>query len=125
MIDRSSVAKWLQDYVNAWQSYDPGAIGALFSPDATYRYNPFDEPVWGRDAIVANWLEYRDAPNTYAAEYQPIAVDGNTAVANGRTLYYEADGKTLLRQYDNIFVLRFDEEGRCMEFCEWFMQPRG
>jgi hypothetical protein len=125
MIDRSSVAKWLQDYVKAWEFYDPEAIGVLFSQDATYRYNPYDEPVRGRDAIVANWLEYRDAPNTYSAEYQPVAVEGNTAVANGRTLYYEADGKTLLRQFDNIFVLRFDEQGRCMEFCEWFMQPRG
>ncbi len=124
MIDHQRVTKWLQDYVAAWKSYDPQAIGALFSPDAAYRYNPYDEPVRGRDAIVANWLENRDAPNTYSAEYRPVAVDGNTAVANGRSLYYEADGATLKRQFDNIFVLRFDDEGRCMDFCEWFMQPR-
>jgi hypothetical protein len=124
MIDQQSVSKWLQDYVSAWKSYDPEAIRALFSENATYRYNPYDEPVSGREAIVANWLEYRDAPNTYSAEYQPIAVDGNTAVSNGRSLYYEADGQTLKRQYDNIFVLRFDEDDRCADFCEWFMQPR-
>jgi ketosteroid isomerase-like protein len=124
MIDRGSVTRWLQDYVSAWESYDPSAIGALFSDNATYRYNPFDEPVRGRDVIVANWLENRDPPNTYTAAYQPVAVEGDTAVANGRTLYYAADGKTLQRQYDNIFVLRFDDEGRCTEFCEWFMQPR-
>jgi ketosteroid isomerase-like protein len=125
MITQQSVTKWLQDYVSAWKSYDPHAIGALFSEDATYRYNPFDKPVRGREAIVANWLEYRDEPNTYSAEYKSIAVDGNIAVSNGRSLYYEADGKTLKRQFDNIFVLRFDEDGRCVEFCEWFMQPRG
>ncbi len=125
MIDHQSVTKWLQDYVAAWKSYDPQAIGALFSQDAAYRYSPFDEPVRGRDGIVASWLENRDAPNTYSAEYRPIAVDGNTAVANGRSLYYEADGSTLKRQFDNIFVLRFDAEGRCADFCEWFAQPRG
>ncbi|HVO69143.1 MAG TPA: nuclear transport factor 2 family protein [Aggregatilineaceae bacterium] len=124
MINHGSVTRWLQDYVSAWKSYDPHAIRALFSEDATYRYNPYDEPVRGREAILANWLEYRDVPNTYTAEYKPVAVDGDTAVANGRTFYYEADGKTLKRQYDNIFVLRFDDEGRCTEFCEWFMQPR-
>jgi len=124
MIDHRSVTRWLQDYVSAWKSYDPQAIRALFSENATYRYNPYDEPVRGREAITANWLENRDAPNTYAAEYKPIAVDGDTAVANGRTRYFEADGKTLKRQFDNIFVLRFDDEGRCTEFCEWFMQPR-
>lgn len=125
MIDHQSVTKWLQDYVAAWKSYDPQAIAALFSKDAAYRYSPYDEPVRGRDAIVANWLENRDAPNTYSAEYRPMAVDGHTAVANGRSLYYEADGTTLRRQFDNIFVLRFDDEGRCVDFCEWFMQPRG
>jgi ketosteroid isomerase-like protein len=124
MINRQSVTKWLEDYVAAWKSYDSQAIGALFSADATYRYNPYDEPVTGREAIVANWLENRDAPNTYTAQYSPLAVDGSTAVAHGRSLYFEADGKTLIRQFDNIFVLRFDDEGRCAEFCEWFMQPR-
>jgi ketosteroid isomerase-like protein len=124
MIRRDSVTRWLQDYVAAWKSYDPQAIGALFSDNATYRYNPYDEPLRGREAIVANWLENRDAPNTYAAEYRPVAVEGNTAVANGRTMYYEADGKTFKRQYDNIFVVQFDDEERCTDFCEWFMQPR-
>jgi ketosteroid isomerase-like protein len=124
MIDHHSVAQWLQDYVSAWKSYDSQAIASLFNEHATYRYNPYDEPLRGRDAIVANWLENRDVPNTYSAEYKPVAVDGDTAVANGRTVYYQADGTTLKRQYDNIFVLRFDGEGRCTEFCEWFMQPR-
>jgi len=31
---------WLDDYVAAWRSYDPEAIGALFSEDAEYRYHP-------------------------------------------------------------------------------------
>jgi ketosteroid isomerase-like protein len=124
MINQGLLAKWLQDYVSAWKSYDAEAIGALFSEDATYRYNPFDEPVRGRAAIVANWLEYRDEPNTYQAEYKPLAVDGDVAIAQGRTHYFEADGKTPTRQFDNIFVMRFDEDGRCVEFCEWYMQPR-
>jgi hypothetical protein len=124
MLDHQIVTKWLEDYVSAWKSYNPQAIGELFSENAAYRYNPYDEPVRGRAAIIANWLENRDEPGTYAAQYRPLAVDGDTAVANGRSLYYEADGKTLKKQYDNIFVLRFDDVGRCVDFCEWFMQPR-
>ncbi len=123
-MNHQTVNEWLRNYVHAWKTYDSGAIAALFSPDATYRYNPFDEPVAGRDAIVANWLENRDAPNTYSGDYQAVAVDGNTAVSNGRTRYFKEDGKTLARQYDNIFVLRFDDEGRCADFCEWYAQPR-
>ena len=94
MINHATVAEWLNAYVEAWKSYDPQAIGNLFAADATYSYNPFDdEAVRGRDAIVAHWLEYRDAPGTYDAHYEPIAVDGNIAVANGRTHYVEVDDK--------------------------------
>jgi hypothetical protein len=124
MIDEHSVAQWLQNYVNAWKSYNPDEIGALFSEDACYRYNPFDEPLRGRRAIVADWLDNPDAPNTFAAEYHPVAIQGNTAVSNGRSSYFEPDGKTLKKQFDNIFVMHFDEDGRCTDFCEWFMQPR-
>lgn len=124
MIDHNSVNQWLHDYVSAWKSYDADAIRALFSENAGYRFNPFDEPVRGREEIVANWLENRDTPNTYDATYTAIAVDGLTAVAQGRTLYYKANTKTVQRQFDNIFVLQFDTEGKCADFCEWYMQPR-
>lgn len=124
MTDYQSVAKWLKDYVAAWESYDPEAIRALFSAGATYRYSPYDNPLQGREAIVSSWLENRDEPNTYSADYKPIAIDGNTAVSNGRSRYYAADGKTLIREFDNIFVIRFDEDGRCADFCEWYMEKR-
>ena len=100
------------------------AIAALFSESAVYRYNPYDDGVRGREEIVATWLENRDKPGTYSAEYASIAVDGDTAVARGKSFYYSADGKTITRQFDNIFVLKFDDQGRCTDFCEWFMQPR-
>jgi ketosteroid isomerase-like protein len=124
MIDHNAVNNWLTNYLGAWQSYDPEAIGALFSADAKYRYNPFDEPVRGRDDIVADWLAHRDAPDSFAATYWPVAVDGDVAVANGRTTYFEPDGTTVKQTYDNIFVLKFDQDGRCRDFCEWFAQPR-
>jgi ketosteroid isomerase-like protein len=125
MIDHHHVARWLNAYVDAWKSYDPAAIGELFSEDAAYRYNPFDEPVQGREAIVASWLNDRDTPGTYTAHYEPVAINGDVAVARGRSLYFAEDSSTLQRQFDNIFVLRFDAEGRCIDFCEWYMEPRG
>ena len=122
MMDHASVQRWLDNYVEAWRTYDELKINALFSEDARYFYSPYGDPVIGRSAIVANWLENRDAPGTYQAQYRPLVVEGNTAVANGRSTYYEPDGKTYLREYDNIFLLRFDDSGRCTEFTEWFMQ---
>jgi hypothetical protein len=43
------------------------------------------------------------------------------AVATGTSTYLNADGSQRA-VYDNCFLLRFDAEGRCVEFTERFMQ---
>jgi ketosteroid isomerase-like protein len=123
-MDEQAVADWLEGYVRAWGSYDPKEIGALFSEDAVYAFNPFDDPVRGREAIVASWLEDRDDPGTYEGRYQPLLVAGDRAVAHGFSRYLAADG-TVADEYDNLFVLRFDAEGRCAEYREWYMRRPG
>lgn len=123
MIDRVTVAAWLENYVNAWKNYDPDAIRALFSEDARYHYDPFDEPVVGREAIVESWLEDKDEPGTYDANYEPLTVEGTVAVVNGRSRYYRTPGsEVVVSEFDNIFVLRFDDRGHCVEFREWYMK---
>lgn len=124
MLERATVQRWLDAYVSAWKSYDPQAIGDLFSENATYAYNPFSEPVQGRAAIVASWLEEPEAAGTYDGHYEPIMIEGDRAVTNGRSLYFEPDGTTLKAEWNNIFVLRFDADGRCAEFREWYMQRK-
>lgn len=116
----SEVQDWLDRYVAAWRSYDPDLIGALFTEDATYRYHPGDEPIVGRDAIVKNWVKYKDEAlntNPWTARYEPWVVGGNRAVAIGQTHYDGAD------DYFNSFQVTF-RDGACSEFVEWFMTPR-
>ena len=120
---------WLDRYVDAWLSYDPADIAGLFSEDVTYRYHPYDEPIVGRDAVVASWLgdepddaSTRDAPGTYEAEYSPVAVDGDTVVATGTSRYRDEPGGPVVRTYENCFVMRFDGEGRCREFTEYYLK---
>lgn len=122
MASTAGVAAWLNAYSEAWRTYDPQAIGALFSADAAYYYGPFDEPVRGREAIVESWLAHPDAPGTFEGRYAPSVVEGDMAVANGRSRYFESDGATLKTEFDNIFVLHFDADGRCTEFREWYME---
>jgi uncharacterized protein (TIGR02246 family) len=125
-LTKDTVAAWLSAYVRAWETYDPDAIANLFTEDATYDYHPFDEPVQGRLAIVASWLEGKDAPGTYEGRYEPIAIDGDLAVAHGRSRYFKDASKAeLAREYDNLFLIRFDDHGRCRSIREWYMAPRG
>jgi ketosteroid isomerase-like protein len=120
-IDRNAVRAWLGAYIDAWRSYEPQAIGALFADDTLYRYHPWDEPLRGRDAIVAAWLEKPDAPGSWEAQYEPLAVDGNLAVATGYTRYLDSAG-SLEKEYANCYVIHFDAGGRCSSFTEWFMK---
>ena len=68
---RDDVQRWLDGYVDAWRTYDPASIAALFADDATYAYQPYREPLRGRDAIVASWLESPDAAGSWEARYEP------------------------------------------------------
>jgi uncharacterized protein (TIGR02246 family) len=80
-VDTQAVAAWLDGYSQAWGTYDPERIGALFSEDAVYYYDPFSDPVQGREAIVADWLKDRDEAGTYEGRYRPVLVAGDQAVA--------------------------------------------
>jgi ketosteroid isomerase-like protein len=132
-VDTATVAAWLDAYVAAWKSYDPEAIGALFADDVKYRFHPYDDPVEGREAVVESWLgegEHEGAPGRDAegadnASYRPIAVDGDVAVASGSSTYTRGPGGPIDEIYDNCFVMRFDADGRCREFTEWFVKRPG
>lgn len=108
---------WLDDYIEAWRTYDPERIGRLFAEDATYTYYPWKEPVAGRKAIVDSWLSSQDPEGSWEASYRPWAAFGDKAVAVGETRY--TDGKYFL----NIWQLSFDADGACSEFVEWYMSP--
>ncbi len=112
--------------MRAWATYEPAAIGKLFSEDAEYRYHPWAEGravLRGRDAIVANWLEHRDRPGTYEGKYRPLVVHGSTVIAVGISNYYsDATRSKFVRGFHNLWVLEFDRAGRCRSFTEWFMK---
>jgi hypothetical protein len=116
---------WLDRYVEAWKTYDPAKIAALFSEDISYRYHPNDEPEVGRDLLVSNWLDTRDEEGTYDAEYHPVAIDPDgTHVANGWSRYYESPGGNMRDEYFNVYLMRFNEAGECSSFIEYWIQSR-
>jgi ketosteroid isomerase-like protein len=129
-VNRAHAQAWLDRYVAAWLSYDVNDIAALFTEDVVYRYHPYDDPLVGREAVVASWLgesdskdaSTRDAPGTYAARYEPVALDGDVVVATGTSSYREQPEGPIVRIYDNCFVMRFAGEGRCKEFTEYYLR---
>ena len=129
-MEKADVDRWLGSYVEAWKTYDPDLIGSLFAHDIQYRYHPYDAAIVGRDAVIASWVgesetpgaSARDAPGTYDAEYEAVAVDRDVAVATGLTTYYASPGGSVEKLFQNCFVMRFDDAMRCTEFTEWYVE---
>jgi hypothetical protein len=123
-MDHAAFRSWLDRYVDGWRLLDPVAIGDLFSTDVRYAYDPFEEAVVGRQAMIESWLSDPDEPGSWEADYEVLAIDGDTYVAHGRTRYLTDDRSGVDREFANVFVCRFDADGRCREFTEYYMRKR-
>ena len=119
--DRAMVQRWLDAYVAAWRSYGESAIADLWTEDAVWAY-PFRVRASGRAAITAEWMAEKHifAGRGYDAAYEPIAIDGPFAVTHGRTRFFDPTSGATQGEFDNVWVLRFAPDGRCVEFHEWY-----
>lgn len=108
--------RWIDAYVAAWESNDPEAIAALFTPDGVYRFEPWE--TWtGRERIVAGWLEHADKPGDASFHWWHVARDGDIWVVEARTRYHN-----LGRDFSNLWLVELDDEGRARGFSEWWKQ---
>src|SRR6187397_1438127 len=107
------LSAWVEGYVRAWESNDPDEIAELFSEDALYLTEPYAEPWRGRAAIVEGWLEARDEPGDATFEWRPLLETAELSILLGTTVYRQPP-----RSYENLWVIRFDADGRCTEFTE-------
>jgi ketosteroid isomerase-like protein len=123
-VTHDELQRWLDRYVEAWRTNDPSDVEALFTEDAVYRYRPYggdQHAAVGRQAIVEAWLEEGDPPGSWEARYAPFAIEGDRAVATGRSEYFASETGEA-RIYHNAFLLRFAPDGRCAEFTEYYMR---
>jgi ketosteroid isomerase-like protein len=120
-LTRDAFASWLDRYIAAWRSGDPADIGDLFSEDVTYSQDGGQTATEGRAAVVNAWLEHAYEPDLpWEAAYEPLVIEDQVHVGVGSTRYTHEDGRR--EEFSNIFVCRFDDEGRCCDLREWWMR---
>ena len=116
-IREKDLDRWVAKYRKAWESNDPGHIAALWTEDAVWYRRPDDEPVVGRDAIVAAWLEVADAPGETRFEYEVLGFGDGVGFVRGWTTYQTRPPS----EFSNLWVIRLARD-RAHEFTEWWME---
>ena len=111
------VMRWVARYERAWRDRDLGAVEELFTDNVHYKRSPYEEPEIGHAAIKSFWLD--DDDDVFTMSASPVAVDGRDAVVRAEVRY----GEPVRQEYRDLWVLRFDEDGRVDDFEEWAYWP--
>jgi hypothetical protein len=119
-MEHAGVERWVERYEQVWRTAGTEALGDLFSSDATYLTSPWATAVTGLDRLAELWEAERDGPDeTFAMRSEVLAVDGDTAVVRVAVDY----GDPVISRWLDLWVIRFDRDGRCRAFEEWPFAP--
>jgi uncharacterized protein (TIGR02246 family) len=119
-MNEENFAQWLDAYGRAWQEGDSAAIAELFAPEAAYHETPFDPPMIGREAIVAYWREGAElTQRDVTFRYTVLAVTGDLGLNHWIAEFTRVPSGVKVR-LDGVMAVRFDADGRCVEFREWW-----
>ncbi|HEX6146556.1 MAG TPA: nuclear transport factor 2 family protein [Acidimicrobiia bacterium] len=115
------VDDWIEAYRKAWEERDAEAAAALFTPDATYRSNIFEEPHRGRDGVRVYWESVTGTQSDARVRMGRPFVDGaRVAVEFWTNMKVDGDDVTL----PGCLLLDFDAEGLCRRLREyWHFEP--
>lgn len=120
MTTREQVAAWVDRYEAAWRSPGTEALQDVFSEDASYRQGPYHQELVGLHTIAAMWERERAGPDElFTLQSEVVAVEGDTAVVRAEVQY----GDPPVREYRDLWVVRFDERGHAVAFEEWPFWP--
>ena len=119
-MNETQFAAWLDAYGRAWQEGDAKAVMTLFAAGATYHETPFDPPLMGLDAIHDHWKAGAGQTQTEVVfTYDVLSVAGDLGLAHWRATFVRLPARSAVR-LDGALAARFDANGRCTEFREWW-----
>jgi hypothetical protein len=119
-ISKASVDQWLDAYGKAWETRDADSAAALFSENATYQENPYEEPFSGRTGVRDYWSRVTADQRDVSFTSDVITTFGRSAVAHWSARFASvSSGATV--NLDGVFLLEFDESGLCSTLREWWI----
>ena len=112
---------WVEGYRLAWENRDANAVGELFTTDATYRSNIFENAHEGRAGVKAYWESVTSTQSDVRVQMGRPLVDGSrVSVEFWTNMKVEHEEVTL----PGCLLLDFDESWLCSGLREyWHYAP--
>jgi ketosteroid isomerase-like protein len=111
-------AGWLERYRVAWIERDAEAASGLFTEDAVYREQPFQDAFVGRAAIRDYWSRVTASQTRVELRYGRAIVDGRRLAVEWWANLETAGGPITLA---GEFLLLFADSGECRELREYWL----
>ncbi|HZU69639.1 MAG TPA: nuclear transport factor 2 family protein [Ktedonobacteraceae bacterium] len=118
-MDYESFKTWFETLGRAWENRDPHAAAALFTEDAIYHENPFEEPMHGRTAIYRYWSEETQAQEQIRFHSEILGVTQDTGFAHWWVSFVRISSKNKV-ELDGICAIRLNDEHLCYSLREWW-----
>lgn len=122
MATHEDVTNWAEAYRVAWEQADSEAAADLFSENATYRDNIYEEPYRGRAGVIEYWTGVTSSQSNVTVLMGEPVVAGNRADIEFWTTM-DGDGAPITLA--GCLLLDFDDNGRCTALREYWQVGEG
>lgn len=117
MPSKEEVVEWSEVYRVAWEERDSEAASSLFTDDASYRSNIYEEPNQGRVGVAQYWAGVTSVQSDIRVRMGTPFVDGERAVVEFWTKMRVEDNPVTLA---GCLLLRFSDDGLCSDLREYW-----
>jgi len=108
----------VERFKRAWERLDVDAAVALFRADAEYRFDPFEAPLAGANAIRAYWNDAVASQAHVEFDAERVWVSGPTVLASWHAAFTRRATAERVRQR-GFMTLELDEAGLVARFRAW------
>jgi uncharacterized protein (TIGR02246 family) len=118
----NDVQAWLDGYRKAWVDLDPEAAAALFTEDATYQEQPYEDAYQGQEGVRSYWAGVTATQSDVEVTYGTPFVDGDRVAAEFWVTMKNGGADITLA---GTLLLSFAGDGRCRTLREYWHFAEG